>query len=166
MARSPRTGKPYAPGVSGVAFFDSAARLAARAAAPGDGPGGQPQGPIARLLRPTAPRYGDTQALAFATARTGYIVLRGTESLADLAADFHDAPTDETYARLPTLEQTLVGAPRPARHTGFAIAWGTLAPKVAGPAFQQAYENPALGLDDRTLRLKAADDLITLLDRR
>ncbi len=165
-------------------------------------------------------RYGDTQGFAFVHERTGYIVMRGTESFADIATDVHDLPTDQAYPQLDGFQRRLIGNPEPARHTGFATAWGAVAPDVegwvadlrkqgridnvvlsghslggalailgahhlasrrladvravitfgapmvGGEAFKAAYEADDLGLRDRTLRIEAAQDLVTLLARR
>jgi pimeloyl-ACP methyl ester carboxylesterase len=77
-------------------------------------------------------RFGDTQAFAFVHHRTGYIIFRGTSSVTDIIHDLRDELTTESYASLPTVPQTLVGSPRPARHTGFAMAWGSIAQEIDG----------------------------------
>ncbi len=220
LGASPRTGEAFCEGITTAAFFDSAGRHTTRAPQSQRSHGTTRRPRTATFLRPPSVQYGDTQALAFAANGTGYIVLRGTESFVDLGASLNDVLTDKTYATLADVPQSLVGAPRPARRTGYAIAWGAIAmdleawvreqmqagrierlvlsghslggalailgayhfakdricpvhavitfgaPKVGGEEFKQAYENPVLGLKDRTLRLEAADDLVTLLDRR
>lgn len=179
------TGRRYAEGIEQYVFFDS------------------------------ADRQGDTQALAFVHAGTGYVIFRGASGFVDLATDRHDDLTDQTYPHLDTVPQTLVGAPKPARHTGYAIAWGSIAPDVeawtndqmqhgrikkvvlsghahggalailaahhfarrricpleavitfgapmvGGADFKAEYEDPRLGLKQRTLRVEAADDPAT-----
>ena len=75
-------------------------------------------------------RYTDTQAVAFIHQRTGYLIFRGTSSFADWRTNLHSELTDAAYPQLDTVPQTLVGTPRPARHTGFAIAWGSIAPDI------------------------------------
>ena len=219
LGKSPRNGRRFSDGIEAAAFFDNAPRR--RSVRPA-GTAGEHGGRFAArsFVRPASVRYGDTQAVAFVAHRTGYVVLRGTESFDDRATNLNDELTDRTYPELATVPQSLVGAPRPARRTGYAIAWGAIAPdieawvreqvrdgridrvvfsghslggslailagwhfarnricpvhavitfgapKVGGKEFRRAYENPALGLRDRTLRLEAADDLITILDRR
>lgn len=214
LGASPRSGQAFSEGITTAAFFDTAGRHIK------SGPASQRAARSGRFLRTPSITYGDTQALAFAANGTGYIVLRGTESFEDLGASFNDALTDRSYPTLTDVPQSLVGAPRPARRTGYAIAWGAIAmdieawvreqmragrvdklvlsghslggalailgayhfaklricpvhavitfgaPKVGGAEFKQAYENPVLDLKDRTLRLEAADDLVTILDRR
>ncbi len=219
LGKSRRDGRRFSEGIAAATFFDSAPRRGSvrRGRVDGDHAGNfNPR----TFVRPASVRYGDTQAVAFVAHRTGYVVLRGTESFDDLATNLNDELTDRTYPELATVPQSLVGAPRPARRTGYAIAWGAIAPdieawvreqvrdgridrvvfsghslggslailagwhfarnricpvhavitfgapKVGGEEFRRAYENPALGLKDRTLRLEAADDLITILDRR
>ncbi len=220
LGASPRTGEAFCEGITTAAFFDSAGRHIKPLRQDRRGPATERRPRSGTFLRPPSIKYGDTQALAFAANGTGYIVLRGTESFLDLGASLNDALTDKTYPALADVPQSLVGAPRPARRTGYAIAWGAIAmdleawvreqmqagrierlvlsghslggalailgayhfakgricpvhavitfgaPKVGGEEFKQAYENPVLGLKDRTLRLEAADDLVTLLDRR
>lgn len=111
LGQSPN-GRRYNPGVTQYAFFDTS----------------HPRSTV---------RYGDTQAFAFVHHRTGYIVFRGTSSFADIATDFYDELTETTYATLETVPQTLVGRRAPARHTGFAIAWGSIAPDVEAWANDQ-----------------------------
>ena len=89
-------------------------------------------------MRPASVRYGDTQAKAFVAHRTGDVVLRGTESFDDLATNLNDELTDRAYPELATVPQSLVGAPRPARRTGYAIAWGAIAPDVEAWVREQA----------------------------
>lgn len=211
LGASPTTGAAFCEGITTAAFFDTSGRHTKS----------RPPDPTrATFLRSPSIAYGDTQAMAFAANGTGYIVLRGTESFKDLGASLNDDLTDRSYPTLADVPQSLVGSPRPARRTGYAIAWGAIAmdleawvrdqmragridklvlsghslggalamlgayhfakrrlcpihavvtfgaPKVGAEEFRQAYENPVLGLKDRTLRLEAADDLVTLLDRR
>ncbi len=188
-------GRPYKAGVHQYAFFDTS----------------QPTSTV---------RYADTQAYVFVHERTGYLIFRGTSSFADWHTNLSLFLTTDTYASLGTVPQTLVGSKYPARHTGFAIAWGSVAPdikawvddqmrhqridkivlsghslggalailgahyfakericpvhavitfgapKVGGPEFKAEYESPRLGLKDRTLRVEAAEDVISVLARR
>ena len=164
-------------------------------------------------------RYTDTQAFAFVHHGTGYLIFRGTTGLSDWYTNLTGELTSESYRDLDPAPQTLVGAPRPARHTGFATAWGSVAPdmeawvkdqlhhrridkivlsghslggalaflgayhfahksicrvhavitfgapKVGGEEFAAAYENPQLGLKDRTLRIEASGDIVAQMSR-
>lgn len=188
-------GRPYKEGIDQFAFFDTS----------------QPGSTV---------RYGDTQAYVFVHQRTGYLIFRGTSSFSDWYTNLSLLLTTDTYAQLGTVPQTLVGSKYPARHTGFAIAWGSVAPdikiwvedqmrhhridkivlsghslggalailgahdfatnricpvhavitfgapKVGGPDFKADYESPRLGLKDRTLRIEASEDLVSVLARR
>ena len=75
-------------------------------------------------------QYGDTQGFAFVQNRCGYIIMRGSESFADLRTDFYNRTTTDAFDRLKPFLQRAVGTSATARHTGFAIAWGTVAPDV------------------------------------
>lgn len=188
-------GSPYNQGITQYAFFDTA----------------HPSATV---------RFGDTQAFAFIHQRTGYVIFRGTSTIADVKTDLHDELTDTSYDRLGPVPQTLVGKAWPARHTGFAIAWGSIAPDVeawtsdqlraghmdkivfsghslggalamlaghdfaikricpvhavitfgapmvGGKEFKASYEQAALGIHDRTLRVEAAEDLVAVLTKR
>lgn len=188
-------GRPYKDGVEQFAFFDTS-------------------------QAGSTVRYADTQAYVFVHAGTGYVIFRGTNSFADWRTNLWHDLTTERYPHLETVPQTLTGAPHPARHTGFAIAWGSVAPdieawvqdqlyhrridkivlsghslggalailsayhfasrqicrvhavitfgapKVGGKEFKEHYEHPRLGLKDRTLRIEAADDLVSIVARR
>lgn len=188
-------GRPYRDGIDQFAFFDTS----------------QPHSTV---------RYADTQAYAFVHEGTGYLIFRGTSSFSDWRTNFSLGLTTETYPHLDTVPQTLVRSAHPARHTGFAVAWGAVAPeveiwvrdqlhhqridkivlsghslggalailgahhfaskqicrvhavvtfgapKVGGAEFKTDYESQRLGLKDRTLRIEAADDLVSLVSRR
>lgn len=164
-------------------------------------------------------RYTDTQAFAFVHHGTGYLIFRGTTGVADWYTNLSGELTTVSYRDLEPTPQTLVGTPKPARHTGFATAWGSVAPdmetwvedqlrhrridkivlsghslggalaflgayhfarkrtcrvhavvtfgapKVGGEEFRAAYENPQLGLKERTLRIEAAGDIVAQLSR-
>ena len=181
-------------------------------------------GPNARMP------FTDTQGFAFVLGRVGYVVMRGTESWADMRTNRHDEPTSETFDELSRLEQRAVGGKWPPRHTGFAVAWGCVAPDIedwvrrhrhefdqlvfsghslggalailgarhfasqdrslvgavitfgapmvggrsgqnrepgkdANTDFRHEYDE-MLGLKDRTLRLEAAEDFVTIVTRR
>ena len=77
-------------------------------------------------------RYGHTQAYGFVLSRTAYIVFRGTEFLtwADWATDFDTALTTKLDRQRYETEQRWIGAQKPGRHTGFAIAWGHVRAEV------------------------------------
>ncbi len=188
-------GRPYIEGVDQFAFFDTS----------------QPGSTV---------RYADTQAYVFVHERTGYLIFRGTSSFSDWYTNLSFKFTTDTYPHLETVPQTLVGSKHPARHTGFAVAWGSVAPdikawvrdqlrhqrmdkivlsghslggalailgahdfakeqicpvhavitfgapKVGGPDFKAEYESPRLGLKDRTLRIEASEDAVSVLARR
>jgi pimeloyl-ACP methyl ester carboxylesterase len=61
---------------------------------------------------------------------TGYIILRGSSSFSDWNTNLFSDLTTDTYPHLDTKPQIQVGSARPARHTGFAIAWGSIAPPL------------------------------------
>jgi hypothetical protein len=218
LGASPRTGAAFCPGITKAAFFDSTARYVRSAGTANlADAAARPSAPRTFVRTPSV-RYGDTQALAFALNGTGYIILRGSDRFEDVDARLKSALSDHAYPRLSDRPQSLVGSPRPARVTRFAIAWGVIAmdlerwvhdemragrverlvfsghgfggalailaayhvakggicpvhavvtfaaPSVGGNDFKNAYENPVLGLKDRTLRLEAPDDWSTIRD--
>jgi len=99
------TGRRYKEGVDQFAFFDTS----------------QPGSSV---------QHADTQAFAFTHCRTGYLIFRGTTGFSDWATNLNSELTTDAYPTLKTKPQTLVGSPKPARHKGFAIAWGSVAPDL------------------------------------
>ena len=132
LGKSPRNGRRFSDGIEAAAFFDSAPRR--RSVRPGE-TAGEHGGRFAprSFVRPASVRYGDTQAKAFVAHRTGYVVLRGTESFDDLATNLNDELTDRAYPELATVPQSLVGAPRPARRTGYAVSYTHLTLPTSKP---------------------------------
>ncbi|MGI9476733.1 MAG: lipase family protein, partial [Hyphomicrobiaceae bacterium] len=98
-------GRPYKDGVEQFAFFDTSQAS-------------------------SSVRHADTQAYVFVHAGTGYLIFRGTNSFSDWRTNLSHELTKDTYPHLDTVPQTLAGTPHPARHTGFAIAWGSVAPDI------------------------------------
>lgn len=70
---------------------------------------------------------GDTQGFGVVIGDTAFIIMRGSASLIDWVNNFTARPTHKGLWKR-TLD--VVGDPDPARHLGFARAWGAVVPKI------------------------------------
>ncbi len=74
----------------------------------------------------------DTQAYGFVLDETAYLVFRGTEffTFRDWTTDFDTVLTTELSDERQLRDGPVIGQLEPARHAGFAIAWGSIRPDV------------------------------------
>ncbi|MEM8975748.1 MAG: hypothetical protein AAGD43_27090 [Pseudomonadota bacterium] len=70
----------------------------------------------------------DTQAYGFVLDETAYLIFRGTEffTLKDWSTDFDSVQTTELSDERKQKDGPVIGPLEPSRHTGFAIAWGSV----------------------------------------
>ena len=74
----------------------------------------------------------DTQAFGFVLDETAYLIFRGTEffTFKDWTTDFDTILTTELSDERKLSDGPVIGQLEPARHVGFAVAWGSIRPDV------------------------------------